>query len=152
MRYTDSQPITDQQHAIMLELATAINQPTLAKSRAVDNWLYVVAKLLESVQSQNQQWSFGKVTLPPNASDNEFAATVTFTCKGVSVAGELGVAGPVSDSRIWLGFAGGRRVVDQNRIEITSSTSELFPMVVAQVKRQIREAQMDVARNGRNLD
>lgn len=150
MRYTDSQPITDQQHAIMLELATAINQPTLAKSRAVDNWLYVVAKLLDSVQSQNQQWSFGKVALPPNADDNEFAATITFTCKGVSVAAEMGVAGPISDSRIWLGFVGGRRVVDQNRVEVTSLTSHLFSMLVDQLKQQIREAQMDVARNGRN--
>lgn len=138
--------ITDEQQAIMMALAASINQPTLAKSSAFDNWLYVVAKLLESLQSKNQQWSFGNVTQPPSPQDDQFAATIMFTCRGVSVAPEFGVGGSLKNARIWLEFEKGRRLVDERRVDVTSSSSDSFPNIVEQMRRHIRDVQMDVVR------
>jgi hypothetical protein len=132
--------------SILLRLSKSLNRAEFAKSRAVDLWTQVVARILHPHPFEPMTWSFGQVTQPPDTQDEGFAATIVLTLMDVTVTAEFGAKGSLGDCNVWMAFAEEGRPVDKPHVNATSSTDKSFVDLLNEVCLHLREHQVNVAR------
>lgn len=130
----------DEHTCAAIALAKSIKKPELVTSRSAFLWLYLVAQLLESLHSE-QKWLFQTVTHAPNADDDGFAATIVFSCKGISVTAEFGIFRSRDIVSVWMAIDNLGRVVEFEEVPIAF----MLRGFTQEMKLRIYERQLELA-------